>query len=336
MTLSSERSAAAPVLQRDGPASGMAESGDARLGFLLALGATLSLSVGFVSNKVALQAFNPYAYTVVFMGGAALAVVALLAARGRLGILRPPAGLLGKALGIAVLNGAMQWCAWSGLQLLDASFASFLWRFVPLAAIVLSALVLGERLTRGEIAAIGVMIAGGLVSTWGDWGAVGLGALLTLAGCAAAGGQMVVAKTMTPATPPLALVFYRSAGAMVLVGLYALLTGQLHFPEADRAWMAAGTATTFGPLLGFYATFASYRHWSVSRSSMLLAGQPLFVLPLAYLVFRDLPTHRQLVGGAVILVGVLALTWMRLRAAAAAKRAGRTGEGESPALRVRP
>jgi drug/metabolite transporter (DMT)-like permease len=50
-------------------------------------------------------------------------------------------------------------------------------------------------------------------------------------------------------------------------------------------------------------------YWELSRASIVVVVQPLFVIPLAYLVFGKFPGGMELIGGMVILIGAF---WLAL------------------------
>jgi drug/metabolite transporter (DMT)-like permease len=208
-------------------------------------------------------------------------------------------------LGLATGSGMV--LAWSGLSLLDPSFASFLWRFSPVLIIILSVFILGERLRLIEAVPIGIMVLGGAMTTYGRWHIVGTGVILTLLGCVAVAVQMLVVKLNVKEIHPNVLVFYRVSLAALFIALWSAMTGKLNF-EISAPHLAVTLLGAFlGPCASFLLTFRSYRYWELSRSSIVLTAQPLFVLPMAALVFGTIPTGLELAGGFVILGGAFFL-----------------------------
>ncbi|MBU7046973.1 MAG: EamA family transporter, partial [Theionarchaea archaeon] len=67
------------------------------------------------------------------------------------------------------------------------------------------------------------------------------------------------------------------------------------------------------PCTSFLLTFRALKYWELSRVNMLKTTQPLFVLPMAYLVFGKIPGGITLFGGLLILIGALWLSWIHLR-----------------------
>ena len=131
-------------------------------GFLHALAGCLLLSTNFITAKYGLQGFNPETFSLVWTSGAALYafLIVLLGreTRNELFPIRKMKAML--ALGATTSLGMI--LAWHGLKRLDPSFASFLWRFGPVLAILSGVLFLKERLSLKEILAVAMMFTGGL------------------------------------------------------------------------------------------------------------------------------------------------------------------------------
>jgi drug/metabolite transporter (DMT)-like permease len=304
---------------------------DPAKGFLYALGGTALVSTNFVTAKYGLKGFNPETFSLVWTTAAALySLVVVLLSRQWPSVVRARSAAWSLAL-LGASTGAGMIFAWSGLARLDPSFAAFLWRFHPAFTIVLSVLVLHERLMSRELLPIALMILGGALSTVGRWNVVGVGTALTLLGCLAAAVQMLVAKARIRDVEPNVLVFYRVAIGAAVIAVWVLLTGRVDFRVAAPYWCVTALGAFLGPCASFLLTFRSYRYWDLSRASIVRTVQPLFVMPLAYVVFRKLPDVRGVLGGCVILGGALWLGLIRfLLRGTLAREAPRPVEFSSP------
>ncbi len=283
--------------------------GDPAKGFLYALGGTALVSTNFVTAKYGLKGFNPETFSLIWTTAAAFysLVVVLLSGQWP-SVVRARSAAWSLAL-LGATTGAGMILAWSGLARLDPSFAAFLWRFHPAFTIVLSVLILHERLMRRELLPIALMILGGALSTVGRWNVVGVGTTLTLLSCVAAAVQMLVAKVRIRDVESSVLVFYRVAIGAGVIAVWVFLTGRVDFRVAASYWCVTALGAFLGPCASFLLTFRSYRYWDLSRASIVRTVQPLFVMPLAYVVFRKLPDVRGVLGGCVILGGAL---WLGL------------------------
>jgi len=211
---------------------------------------------------------------------------------------------LGLFTGIGMLLG------WTALSRLDPTFMAFLGRFRPVLIIVLSFIFLGERLWPRETIPISLMIVGTAYSAWGRWGEIGDGMLLALCGIFMAACQQIVAKKAVLKAHPNVMVFYRVAIASVVIGIWNLATGEANFAVSLSHWLVLLLGALLGPTISFHLMYRAYQNWDLSRASLVHIGQPVIVLPLALFFLGQVPTQRELFGGAIILAGALLFGWM--------------------------
>ncbi len=282
-------------------------------GFLYALGGTAVVSTNFVTAKYGLRGFNPETFSFVWTTAAAVFAFAVVLLSRQLPKLRAASGAAGSMALLGLATGVGMILSWAGLARLEPSLAALLWRFHPAMAIALGVLVLGETLTRVEVGAVAVMIVGGAVSTFGRWGLVGAGTVLTLLACLSAAVQMLIAKARVRQVEPNVLVFCRVGIAAVVVAAWLFSSGRADFNVAPRYWCVTFLGAFLGPCASFLLTFRSYRYWDLSRESIVRTMQPLFVLPLAYAVFGTVPGPKEASGGCLILAGAFWLGWQQMR-----------------------
>lgn len=277
-------------------------------GFLYALIGALLVSTNYVTAKYGLQGFNPETFSLVWTTAASIYTFIIVLLTGHGHDLKVPRSSVKHIVVLGISTGAGMILAWAGLALLDPSFASFIWRFAPVLTIVLSAIILNERLQLRELFPVALMVAGGALSTYGRWHIVGTGVILTLLAACTVAVQMVTVKMKVSEISPHVLVFYRVSGAAICIAIWSILTGRLNFNVATPHWVITLIGAFLGPSLSFQFTFRSYTYWDLTRSSIVLTAQPLIVLPLAYLAFGRIPTGLQLLGGFIIVAGAFWLT----------------------------
>jgi len=281
-------------------------------GFFYALAGAVLLSTNYITAKYGLKGFNPETFSLVWTSAAAVYSFVIVLATGHRRQLTLPPHTINRIILMGIATGAGMILSWSGLALLDPTFSSFLWRFYPVITIILSAIVLGERLTVKELASASVMLLGGLISVIGEWHIVGTGTVLTLLACLAASVQMLIAKMKVTEIHPNILVFYRVGIATLVIALWVFITGKADFNVETSYWLVTFLGAFLGPCASFLMTFRAYRYWDLSRSTLVLTAQPLFVLPMAYLALGELPSERELTGGFVILIGAFWLAWIHI------------------------
>lgn len=295
---------------------------NATRGFILALLATIFLACNYVTAKYGLidplhpelGGFNPETLSVTWMGAATIYafIWACVSRQGKMLVLRGRPLRWMIMLGVA--NAVCQFTMWQGLQRLDPSFAAFLGRFAPMLAIVMGVFILGDRLGAWEWVAVGAMILGGFWSSAGSYRIEWLGIALSLVSAFFSAMQWPLAKIGGKGVPGVAMNFYRVGVAAVAVTAWAVVSSTLDFSTAQpRHWIVTLLGSLIGPFLSYLLMFRSYDYWNISRSAIVWTIQPLIVMPMAYIVFGQVPTGAKLVGGLITIAGAFWLAWLHRR-----------------------
>ncbi|MCZ6678054.1 MAG: DMT family transporter [Candidatus Poribacteria bacterium] len=282
-------------------------------GFFFALAATVLISTNYITGKVGVAGFGADTFGLVWVSAAAGYALAIIALTGRARELILPAKSWSMVILLGVFTGIQMPLFYGGLDLLNAPFAAFVGRFEPAMTILLATVFLCERLKRIELIAVTVMIAGGCVSTIGNWKIVGLGTLLTLLACLSMSIQFLIGKMNTGQVHPSVLVFYRVAIAAGVLAVWTFGFRDAKFSVAPKIWLVTLLGAFLGPCASYHLTFRSYRYWDMSRTATLMTLQPLFATPLAFIFLADQQmTAQQLWGGLTIMLGAFALVWFHV------------------------
>jgi drug/metabolite transporter (DMT)-like permease len=258
-----------------------------------------------------------------FLFAAALLWV-FAAASGRLGRLRAvPRRDAGTALALGALGYSVQsTCYFAALRHLDASLVALLLYTFP-TIVTVAAIVLGrERAHRRTFVALAlasvglVLILGGARGGPLDplWVGIALGAAVVYS------TYILTAEGVADRLGPLVLSTLVCTGAATSLTLGGLLRGDLHpgiVSASGYGWMAAIVViSTVGAISLF---FAGLRRVGPTAASILSTLEPVVTVTLAYLVFGESLGLVPLIGGAFVLLAVVAVRApVRLPAAAAA------------------
>ena len=288
-------------------------SPDPLRGLLYSFGGVILLSSNFITAKYGLKGFNPETFSFVWTTAAAFYSFAIVLSGKSSRTQIVPRDNMKAIIALGVITGVCMVLTWNGLARLDPVFSSFLWRFFPIMAILAGVLFLKEKLSKYEIIAMLVMLAGSLWSVKGRWEIVGSGVILTLlAGCAGA-AQLLIAKSLTSVVHVNVMVAYRVGFGAIITAVWALANRSLDFNVAPSYWFVTLLGAFLGPCASFLLTFRSYRYWNLSQSSIVLTIQPLLVLPLASFFLGTFPTEKELTGGFIILLGAFCLAFVQIK-----------------------
>ena len=207
-----------------------------------------------------------------------------------------------------------------------AGLASVVGNTGPLLIIVLAAVFLGERITRGKIAALVLGMAGVTLiavpnaSATGNWHAMALA--LPLVAALSGAAESVIVKFARPAADVISV----AAWQFTLASFPLFVLSLWLEPERSIVWtrsfvlllvFLAGGATAAATGLWY----SLVQHEEVSRLSLVLFLVPVGGLALGSLFFGERISQIQAVGVLLVLTGIGAAAFLRARMAPDVTRA---------------
>jgi drug/metabolite transporter (DMT)-like permease len=185
---------------------------------------------------------------------------------------------------------------------------------IPMATALFATLI-HERLTSRKlfgfaVATVGaaLVIAGGQQSEGGsESSTIRLGGdLMELGAATAWAASLTIGATVLRKESVLGYVtFMVVSGTAMLLPLGALPQGYRDVPTwGTETWLAAGFLGVFSTSVAFVLFFWAVHRYGASLAAMVTYLTPIATLVLAFLILGERPLPLQLVGGAVIVVGV--------------------------------
>lgn len=272
--------------------------------------ATVGWASGNVTSKLALNGgMDPVPLTLVRFGVAAVGMVALLAAFGRLD--RDLDWRRGGAIG--VLNMALPPIFFTiALVTLDASLAGLLIALIPASSIVAAHFIVpGERFRAWRVPGLIVAFSGIAILLGGVeridpralWGAVGWSML----GVIAAGTGGAVSRRFAIHTPARRMVVPQFTAAAATLAVIAVPTGAwggLAGLEGD-VWGWAIATGLFGTITPFYSFLQVVQRAETAKAALIGYLVPVASAVSAVIFLGDPVTISLIIGGTVILMGVV-------------------------------
>ena len=298
-------------------------------GFLFALLSAVSGAYLFIFSKHVLRFTNPETFCSLYYVFAAGYYLVWLAVSGGLRQARLPAGAVRVVLAIGLLESASVVALYTAVRMMDPTLVSFFNNSQTLAIILLSAVFLKERFNRVEAAGTVVALAGIFLISYRSAQPVVVGMALTLASAGLFSCTVILVKKTLPALPPLVLAFYRGMTLMVILTAYTFATGRYQ-PLGGELILPTAFGALFGPFLNILFYFHSLKHFDASKTSLVRASQPLFVLLNAAVFLQTVPGLKEIAGGLVIIGGLYILVVGHERAAPVGAREAPAGAGDPP------
>lgn len=256
---------------------------------------------------------------------AALLVIAPFVVKQGIGrTLRPERpGLQALRVALGSCEVALFYWAVSYLPLADTMT---LWLAAPVWAVVLAALLLGERVDAGRWLAVAAGFVGVVIALNPSGQSLSMPALIALVGSFSFAAMMITGRQLR-GTPDVTLVAWQTLGAL-LMGVVLLPFG----------WVTPSLADT--ALLGLLGIVAMIAHLCVTRSLKLAEASVvvpyqytliIWALVFGWLVFGDWPTPAMLLGAALIIAAGLALLVLERRANSTVSERAEQGAAAGPA-----
>jgi drug/metabolite transporter (DMT)-like permease len=263
--------------------------------------ATFLWGTSFVAVKGALAYATPFAFITVRFGIAALA----LAPGTRF---RPyPAGPElkgGLLLGTLVAVGFISQTA--GLVITTPSRSAFIVAVSSILAPVIALALLGQRPSWLTAAALALAMFGIYLLTAPDAGGLNKGDLLTLICAACFGGQIVAVGALARRYDARRLVFVQIAMTALLGALAAGVLEHPHIRWTPQFLGALGYTVVFASTICFLLQMRAQRDMTAGRAALIFCFEPLFAALTSWLVLGERLSLLQWLGGAFILLGLVA------------------------------
>jgi drug/metabolite transporter (DMT)-like permease len=262
-----------------------------------------------VASKAALDGIPPMTLAVLRVAVAFVILRALLARTGG----RPATGMGPALLG---LTGVALFCATQnlGLNYATAGTTALLNGAIPVLTLVLAALFLGEQVTGWRLAGLLVSFTGivmlVLTGSGSEAGAAAIGNLLPLVSALSFAGYAVMGRRYFNVGDALSIVAGSTRYGLFLLLPGAgieLITSDLGMPSAQDGllvlYLGAGCSALAFVLCGYGLARMEAGHAATFGNL-----KPLIGIALAVILLHEPLTAGQLIGGALVLLGVIATT----------------------------
>lgn len=287
-------------------------------GIVLAFLATLGMANVYVFSKAALLEVNYYQFQFFWFGFALLWILPYLYATG---IIKKISKLSKDSIITLAIIGVLELGAASllflSIQLAEnPTTISFLSNLTPIFVTMLGIRFLGERFNFIEAVGIILTIAGVILITYTRDTSIaeffGAGSGWILVSSVFSSISIVTAKSRIKNIHPGILTLNRVV-LLFVVAVCAMLIRQESFAISGRATLNLAIGSMLGPFLTGLAQYSSLRYIEASRTMIIQSTRSLLVLVGSMIYLSILPQMLQLIGGIITIIGVVVMTWGKMR-----------------------
>jgi drug/metabolite transporter (DMT)-like permease len=273
-------------------------------GYLLALGSAAAISATYIFRKVVSDQVSPATFSIWWYGLAGIYAWVLALARGEAYQARSLRQGWQPVMALVLANAAGAILYYTEIDLTNPALVSFFGRLRTIYIVLLGALFFAERLNGREWLGAVVAVAGTMLIAYRGGQVLSTVFFLALIENLLMAVATIMAKVAVRGIPPIVLTAYRGVLIPIAILPYALLTGQWEPVHVQTlAIIALGACS--GPFLGHVMRYAALERLDAGKAAIVYAIQPVFVTVYAALLFGDVPTVQQFLGGALAIGGVI-------------------------------
>jgi len=287
-------------------------------GITLAFLATLGMANVYVFSKAALLEVNYFQFQFFWFAFALVWILPFLIISGmikKIPQLSRASNITLVIIGLLELGSATM--LFLAIQLAEnPTTISFLSNLTPIFVTILGIRFLGERFN--AIEAIGIVLTiGGVIlisytrdTTISEFFGKGSGWILVSSVFASI--SIITAKSRIRDIHPGILTLNRVA-FIFLFALSAMLIRQESFKIPGSAVLNLAIGSMLGPFLTGFAQYSALKYIEASRTMIIQSTRSLFVLVGSMIYLSILPETLQVVGGIITILGVIIMTWGKMR-----------------------
>lgn len=274
-------------------------------GFLFATLGSLSAALFFVPYKKALETTDPQTYLfAVYIFGFLFSLVGSVAKKNTIKINKTT---FWGALIFAVLSVVGNYAIGRSMEGVDPSVTVLITRTQVIMVLFMGWLFLREEMVKFLIPGALTAFSGFFLMSYNDNFMLGGELTFYLWAVLAAfcfGVSQVILKSIIHQVEPITLNFLRLLMGCAFIALIPGVITEIVKIDA-YIWGYAAASAFFGPLISRVAYMYSVRYIPVSQSTLFIMMSPVFTAILSWGFLGLFPTVQQMVGGAVVMLGIV-------------------------------
>lgn len=220
-------------------------------------------------------------------------------------------GLSPRDLGAALASGfflSLHFATWTtSLKYTSVASSTVLVTLQPIFVILGAYLFLGEKVSPKALLAVLIAIGGSILIGISDFQIGGLalwGDFLAFSGGILIAGYVIIGRSLRPRFSLTGYTFIVYGSCSLFLLLMALVSGTPLISYPPREWLLFLAMALIPTIIGHSLLNLNLKYLPASTVSMSVLGEPLGASILAGLLLNELPTSLQVVGSAIIIVGV--------------------------------
>jgi drug/metabolite transporter (DMT)-like permease len=193
------------------------------------------------------------------------------------------------------------------VEFIDPGTASMLGKTGVIISLLLSVFWLRERLTRLQGAGAVLAVIGALIISFHPGDVMQIGSLMILTSSFLYSLHTALVKRYGQEMDFIKFFFHRLLFTASFLFLFAVLGRELVWPDA-QTWLVLLVAGTVDVVISRTLFYQTLRMFTMSVHTIILTLSPVVSIIISLFLFGSFPGPQELAGGALILIGVFAVT----------------------------
>ena len=212
---------------------------------------------------------------------------------------------------IGTLVGVSTTINYTAVKFIEPGVASLLSEMSILFGVMLGVFWLRDRLSRKQAIGATIAITGVILITFQPGDFLRLGALMVIGGSFLYAWHAAIVKRYSGGIDFLEFFVWRLVATTGVLILSASVQGQLMFPPNGTAWILVFIAGTVDVVISRTLYYLSLRRLTVSIHALIFTLSPVVAILWSLALFGSQPRVQELLGGAIVLIGVGIVTYRR-------------------------
>jgi drug/metabolite transporter (DMT)-like permease len=191
------------------------------------------------------------------------------------------------------------------LRTLPASLAVLIVYIYPSLVVIAAWLFLRRRVSRWHVGALIASFAGVILLVGGAQFRLGTGLIFAFAAPLMYTTFILISERVMAAVPPVAASAVMMSGTAVVLGLIAIVQGQLLLPATPQAWAISVGIAIVPTMIAISLFLAGLPRVGAARASLISTLELVVTVTLAILLLGDRFTLLEAVGGTLVLGAVV-------------------------------
>lgn len=280
-------------------------------GYLLISFSAILAGLGTTSQKIIQQAMSPESGAFYwFMSSLIWSILILFIAKKQKEFITAIKNYWKKLILFGMLNSIGIILFWYSLRAIGASSTAFLSRTEVIFILLFGVFLLKERFNKLELVGMLMAIIGLFAFTYSPATVFNFAAIYVILRTISYSLGMVIAKKEIQKIDPFVFVFVRIFLPFIFLTIYFFSISQPRIPDT-RSIAILATIPPLSGVFAFFLLYTAFKYIDLSKATIVAGLYPIAVWIFSWILFGESLTLLQIIGGALILIGVSVIMFFK-------------------------